>query len=118
MTHSTRIDFIYLSEAGMIKAGVTDMPACVAAMGETFALMHKRDFGMAGSENNSHGAMLMFPKQPEHKNMPASDPDRRLMAMPAYLTACCKSPAMGSSCKVMWRKTMRGEIDAQAAMFS
>lgn len=85
MTHSTRIDFIYLSEADMVKAGVTDMPACVAAMDETFALMHKGDFRMAGPNNNSHGAMLMFPEQPEHENMPASGPDRRLMAMPAYL---------------------------------
>ena len=88
MTHETRIDFIYLSEAGMVKARVTDMPASVAAMEETFALMQKRDFRMAGSENNSHGAMLMFPEQLEHENMPASGPDRRLMAMPAYPAAC------------------------------
>ena len=38
MTLDTRIDFIYLSEQDMIRAGVTDMPACVDTMEEMFGL--------------------------------------------------------------------------------
>ena len=40
MSNSTKIDFIYLSEQDMIRAGVDDMPACVEAMDEMFKLLH------------------------------------------------------------------------------
>ncbi|MEM1111710.1 MAG: tyramine oxidase subunit B [Pseudomonadota bacterium] len=85
MSQSTKIDFLYLSEQDMVKAGVTDMPACVDVMEEMFELLHRGDYRMAGPDNNSHGAPLFFPDEPEHPNMPANGPDRRLMAMPAYL---------------------------------
>lgn len=83
--NNTKIDFIYLSEPDMIKAGVTDMPKCVDAMEDMFALMHKGDYRMAGANNDSHGAMVTFPEEPEISTMPRHTPDRRLMAMPAYL---------------------------------
>ena len=35
-----KIDFIYLNEQDMIKAGVTDMPGCVDCMEEMFTLLH------------------------------------------------------------------------------
>lgn len=82
---NTRIDFIYLSEPDMIKAGVTDMPLCVDTMEDMFALLHKGDYRMAGPNNDSHGAMVTFPEEPEISTMPRHTPDRRLMAMPAYL---------------------------------
>ena len=40
MTNNTRIDFIYLSEQDMIRAGVTDMLACVNTMEEVFDLLY------------------------------------------------------------------------------
>ncbi|MGP3372625.1 tyramine oxidase subunit B, partial [Escherichia coli] len=40
MTDNTKIDFIYLSEPDMIKAGVTDMPSCVDTMEEMFKLLY------------------------------------------------------------------------------
>ena len=85
MSENTQIDFIYLSEPDMIKAGVKNMPGCVDAMEEMFALLHKGDYRMAGANNDSHGAMVTFPENPEIATMPRHTPDRRLMAMPAYL---------------------------------
>lgn len=85
MTDSTKIDFIYLSEQDMIKAGVTDMAGCVDTMEEMFQLLYKGDYRMAGPNSDSHGAMITFPEEPEFETMPKHSPDRRLMAMPAYL---------------------------------
>lgn len=85
MTDNTRIDFIYLSEQDMIAAGVTDMPACVDTMEEMFGLLHHGDYRMAGANNDSHGAMMMFPENSPFPNMPKPTADRRFMAMPAYL---------------------------------
>lgn len=85
MTYPTAIDFIYLSEPEMIEAGVTDIARCVDVMEETLVLMHKGDYRMAGLSANSHGAMVSFPENPKFANMPADGPDRRFMAMPAYL---------------------------------
>lgn len=85
MTDSTRIDFIYLSEQDMVRAGVTDMTACVNTMEEMFELLYRGDYRMAGSNNDSHGAMISFPEDSPFANMPKPTADRRMMAMPAYL---------------------------------
>lgn len=85
MSHSTKIDFIYLSEQDMIRAGATDMPACVDTMEEMFELLHLGDYRMAGPNNDSHGAMVFFPEHSPFPNMPKPTADRRFMAMPAYL---------------------------------
>lgn len=80
-----KIDFLYLSEEDMIRAGVTDMNACVDCMEEMFKTLSVGDYMMAGQNGNSHGAMVMFPDEPKFPNMPKNGPDRRFMAMPAYL---------------------------------
>lgn len=85
MAENTKIDFIYLSEEDMIKAGVTDMEKCVDTMEEMFGLLHAGDYRMAGPNNDSHGAMVMFPEESPFPTMPKPTADRRLMAMPAYL---------------------------------
>ncbi|NVK74128.1 ornithine cyclodeaminase [Marinomonas sp. CT5] len=85
MTDNTKIDFIYLSEPDMIKAGVTDMPSCVDTMEEMFKLLYTGDYRMAGPNNDSHGAMITFPDESPFPTMPKPTADRRLMAMPAYL---------------------------------
>jgi ornithine cyclodeaminase/alanine dehydrogenase-like protein (mu-crystallin family) len=85
MTENTKIDFIYLSEQDMIKAGVTDMPKCVDTMEEMFTLLYQGDYRMAGPNNDSHGAMITFPDESPFATMPKPTADRRLMAMPAYL---------------------------------
>ena len=80
-----RIDTLWLSEPDMIEAGVTDSAACVETMEETLILLADGDYRMAGASANSHGAQINFPENPEHEGMPADGPDRRFMAMPAYL---------------------------------
>lgn len=85
MVTNTKIDFIYLSEPDMIHAGVTNMPLCVETMEKVFTLLYQGDYRMAGSNNDSHGAMVIFPEKSPFPNMPKPTADRRFMAMPAYL---------------------------------
>jgi ornithine cyclodeaminase len=85
MTESAKIDFLYLSEQDMIKAGVTDMAMCVDTMEEMFGLLWHGDYRMAGANNDSHGAMVLFPENSPFPEMPKGTADRRFMAMPAYL---------------------------------
>ncbi|WP_238915750.1 tyramine oxidase subunit B [Clostridium sp. YIM B02555] len=81
----TKIDFLYLNEEDMIKAGVKEMAGCVEAMEEMFKLLKMGDYRMGGPNGNSHGVMMVFPEEPIFPNMPKDGPDRRFMAMPAYL---------------------------------
>ncbi|MBC2478157.1 tyramine oxidase subunit B, partial [Clostridium beijerinckii] len=77
--------FLYLNEEDMIKAGVKEMAGCVEAMEEMFKLLKIGDYRMGGPNGNSHGVMMVFPEEPIFPNMPKDGPDRRFMAMPAYL---------------------------------
>ena len=79
------VDFLYLNEEDMVKAGVKDMPGCIGAIEEMFRLMKKGDYRMGGANGNSHGVMMVFPESSPFPNMPTDGPDRRFMAMPAYL---------------------------------
>lgn len=80
------IDFIFLSEEDMIKAGVKDMPACVDTMEEVIKCLNKGDYVMGGENHNSHGSQVSFPKTSPFPNMPLDEgDDRRFMAMPAYI---------------------------------
>ena len=38
-----KLDFRYLNEQDMIKAGVSDMSGCIKAMEDMFVLLHKGD---------------------------------------------------------------------------
>ena len=80
-----KIDLLYLNEDDMIAAGVKDMEGCVEAMEEMFKLMKVGDYRMGGANGNSHGCMVMFPESSPFPEMPVDGPDRRFMAMPAYL---------------------------------
>lgn len=81
----TKIDFIYLSEQDMVKAGVKDMGKCVEVMEDMILTLKKGDYVMGGENHNSHGCMVTFPDNPEFEGMPKNGDDRRFMAMPAYL---------------------------------
>lgn len=80
-----KIKFLFLSEEDMIEAGVLDMHHCIEVMGEMFSLLGKGDYRMGSKNANSHGIMVDFPDNPAFPNMPKNGPDRRYMAMPAYL---------------------------------
>lgn len=83
---SGKIDFLYLSEQDMIKAGVLDASKCVEVMGEAMALLSNGDYIMGGPNHNAHGIMLEFPKKSYIPNFPLNNSkDRRFIAMPAYL---------------------------------
>ncbi len=79
------VDFLYLSEQDTIRAGVEDMPLCIETMEEMLKLMKIGDFRMGGANGNSHGCMVSFPEKSPFPEMPLDGPDRRFMAMPAYL---------------------------------
>lgn len=81
----TSIVFKYLSEPDTITAGVNDAAKTIAICEEVFSLLAKGDYLMGGSNGNSHGLGLVFPDASPFPNMPVSGPDRRFVAMPAYL---------------------------------
>jgi N-[(2S)-2-amino-2-carboxyethyl]-L-glutamate dehydrogenase len=81
----TKIDFLYLSEEDMLRAGVRDMRGCIDTMQEVFSLMSNGDYRMGGASGNDHGIKLEFPKESDIPGMPLDGPDRRFFAMPAYV---------------------------------
>lgn len=82
---SVKIDFLYLNEEDMIKAGVSDMKRCLSAMEDMFVLIHHGDYRMGGENANEHGIRVSFPTISNIIGMPTHKPDYRFMAMPAYL---------------------------------
>ena len=85
-TSDREIDFLYLNEQDMIRAGVTDAAKCVNVMGEVMTLLEEGDFLMGGPHHDAHGLMLEFPRESRIRNFPLNDAkDRRFISMPAYL---------------------------------
>ena len=82
---NSKIDFLYLSEQDMIKAGVNNMAGCLLSMEDMFKLLVAGDYRMGGDNGNEHGIRLSFPKTSDVPGMPLAEPDKRMMAMPAYL---------------------------------
>lgn len=95
-----RIEFLYLSEQDTIAAGVNNAARCVEVSEEVFRLLAQGDYLMGGSNHNSHGIGIIFPKETRFPNMPVAGPDRRFFAMPAYLGGrfdCCGNKWYGSN---------------------
>ena len=90
----TKIDFLYLSEQDMIKAGVKNMKQCVETMEDMMVTLQKGDYVMGGENHTSHGCMVTFPENPEFEGMPKNGEDSRFMAMPAYLGGNFKMAGM------------------------
>ena len=80
-----KVDILYLSEKDMLDACVNDVVKCTDTMEEVVKLLDDGDYRMGGENGNSHGCMISFPDNPAFPNMPKNGPDRRFMAMPAYL---------------------------------
>ena len=79
------LEFLYLNEPDMIRAGVLDMKKCVQSMDDLFHLMGEGDYLMGSPSENHHGMMLWFPLEKRTEKMPVAGPDRRFMAMPAFV---------------------------------
>ena len=80
-----RTEFLFLSEPDCIAAGVLDAEKCVNNAEEVFRLLARGDYLMGGAGRNSHGLPLVFPESSPFPGMPLAGPDRRFVAMPAYL---------------------------------
>lgn len=80
-----KTEFLYLSEPDVIQAGVLNAKDCIQNAEEVFKLLAQGDYLMGGSNHNNHGMYLVFPKESPFPNMPTEGPDRRFVAMPAYL---------------------------------
>ena len=80
-----KTEFLFLSEQDMIDAGVLDAAKCVENAEEVFRLLAEGDYLMGGGSHNAHGLGIVFPAESPFPNMPLAGPDRRFMAMPAYL---------------------------------
>lgn len=82
----SKVEFLFLNEEDMIKAGVLDADRAVDTVGEVITLLSEGDYLMGGSAHNDHGVQLIFPEKSDIPNFPLADSaDRRFMAMPAYL---------------------------------
>ena len=80
-----KTEFLYLNEEDVIRAGGLDYASCIQVEEEVFKLLSIGDYVMGGDNHNSHGIMMKFPKESPFPNMPTDAPDRRFMAMPAYV---------------------------------
>lgn len=81
-----KVDFLYLNEKDMIEAGVLDAAGCIETMRDTMELFGKKDFLLGGPNADEHGLQMNFPQKSDIEGFPLDDgPDRRFMAMPAYL---------------------------------
>lgn len=79
-------NFLFLNEEDMIEAGVLDAKRCIETMEETLSLFGKKDFLLGGPKGDEHGLQMNFPQKSDIEGFPLDDgPDRRFMAMPAYL---------------------------------
>ena len=58
---NTKIDFLYLSQDDVVKAGVTDMHHCIDTMEEMFSLLGQGDYLMGDVNHNSHGIEIVPP---------------------------------------------------------
>lgn len=82
----SRVDFLFLNEEDMLKAGVLDADRAVDTVGDVMTLLSEGDYLMGGREHNDHGVQLIFPEKSDIEDFPLADSaDRRFMSMPAYL---------------------------------
>jgi ornithine cyclodeaminase len=80
-----KVSFLYLSEKDMLKAGVLDGKQCVQAIDDMFKVVGEGDYLMGGLSEQEHGQRIYFPVKKRFPGMPVAGPDRRFMAMTAYL---------------------------------
>ena len=67
-----KTEFLYLSERDTIEAGVLDAKKCIVNAEEVFTLLSEGDYLMGGSNQNSHGLGLVFPKESPFPYMPVA----------------------------------------------
>ena len=74
----SKVEFLFLNEEDMIKAGVLDADRAVDTVGEVITLLSEGDYLMGGRAHNDHGVQLIFPEKSDIPNFPLADSaDRR-----------------------------------------
>lgn len=84
-TNGSGQDFLFLSEPDLIHCGVMNPQWCTGICEEVFRLLSRGDYLMGGAKHNEHGSVLSFPDHPQFPGMPSNGPERRFIAMPAYV---------------------------------
>ncbi len=69
----------------MVNAGVLDGKQCVETIDDMFKVVGEGDYLMGGLNEHEHGQRIYFPVEKRFPRMPVAGPDRRFMAMIAYL---------------------------------
>lgn len=78
-------DILFISEKDVIRTGVLSSENKIKNAEEVFKLLSQGDYRMGGNLHNAHGISVTFPEKSNFKDMPTNGPDRRFVAMPAYL---------------------------------
>lgn len=81
----SKTEFLFLSESDLLKVGVLDAALCVETCEKVFGILNDGDYLMGGLNHNEHGLSIVFPKETPFPKMPVAGPERRFIAMPAYL---------------------------------
>ena len=81
----SKTEFLFLSEDDLVKAGVLNASECIDTCEEVFGILSDGDYLMGGLNHNEHGLSIVFPKETRFPGMPVAGPERRFIAMPAYL---------------------------------
>jgi len=81
----SKVNFLYLSQEDMVKAGVLNMNRCISVIEEGFELVSNGDYLAGGPNEHDHGMQIWFPSKARGEKMPVKGPDRRFLAMVGYL---------------------------------
>ena len=69
----------------MIEADVLDAAKCNQTIEKVFKLLGQEDYLLPGPTKSSHGTALVWSEKTTGPKMPSRGPDKRIMAMPAYI---------------------------------
>lgn len=78
-------NILFLSEEDVIKTGKLSVKNEIENAENVFRLLSEGDYRMGGALHNAHGLAISFPRLSKFSKMPLDGPDRRFVAMPAYL---------------------------------
>ena len=81
----SKTEILFLSEEDLLKTGVLNAKECVQTCEKVFGILNEGDYLMGGLSHNEHGLSIVFPKETRFPGMPVAGPERRFIAMPAYL---------------------------------
>lgn len=81
----SKIRCFIFTEDDLLKTGVLDADKCVDTCEKVFGILSDGDYLMGGLNHNEHGLSIVFPKETPFPKMPVAGPERRFIAMPAYL---------------------------------